>query len=64
MSTNDKLFDVRLVKHHLRRQVLNQSTLDAELNELEDSAEFGEETETRFQPNGPRAAAAETHATE
>lgn len=45
---SDKMYDVRLVRHHIRRQVLDSKALDAHLDDLEDVAEMGEPTETRF----------------
>lgn len=48
MSHDDKMFDVRLVKHHIRRQVLDPKDFQKHLDGLEDDAAHGEETETRF----------------
>ncbi len=41
-------FDVRLVRHQIRRGVVSQDDVDKHLNALPDDAEKGEETETRF----------------
>lgn len=47
----DKDFDVRLVKHHIRRNVLDPKDLEKHLAALPDDAEHGEETTTRFESN-------------
>ncbi|MCB9672197.1 MAG: hypothetical protein H6736_19965 [Alphaproteobacteria bacterium] len=49
---SDKLFDVRLQKHHIRRQVLTPEQVQAHLDTLEDVAAMGEPTNTRFQTLG------------
>ena len=45
---SEKMHDVRLVRHHIRRQVLEPKEHQAYLDSLEDCAELGEPTETRF----------------
>ena len=45
----EERFDVRLVPHHLRRNVLDNSKLDEHLSALPDDAEHGAETTTRFE---------------
>jgi hypothetical protein len=40
--------DVRLVRHHMRRQLLSRKEVDDHLAKLPDDAEHGVETETRF----------------
>lgn len=45
----DKDFDVRLIKHHIRREVLDPKDLRKHLDGLVDDAEHGEETMTRFE---------------
>ncbi|MEZ4317975.1 MAG: hypothetical protein R3F61_10745 [Myxococcota bacterium] len=45
---DDIKYDVRLVRHHIRRQKITQKDLDAHLEKLADDASHGTETETRF----------------
>ena len=44
----DLFHDVRLVRHHIRRQTLGSKDHDKYLDGLADSEEHGEETVTRF----------------
>ena len=49
MTMNEDIkHDVRLVRHHLRRNLINQKDVDSHLESLPDDAEHAEETETRF----------------
>ncbi len=41
-------FDVRTVRHHLRRQKITNDQLQKHLDGLADDADHAEETETRF----------------
>jgi hypothetical protein len=47
--SDDQLHDVRLVKHHLRRNKIDTASHQAWLDTLEDVADLGEPTVTRFQ---------------
>lgn len=57
--SDDKMHDVRLVKHHIRRNKLDLAQHQAHLDTLEDCADMGVPTETRFQDGGTPAEAAE-----
>ena len=46
---NDEIkYDVRLVRHHMRRNNLDQKEYETHLDGLDDVAEGGESTTTRF----------------
>jgi len=45
-----KLFDVRVIEHHLRRGTITQEQYQAFLDDLPDEVDEGDETETRFSP--------------
>ena len=57
MSDDDQLHDVRLVPHHMRRQILKTKEHQAYLDSLEDVSELCETTETKFEGNFARRAA-------
>ena len=46
--TDDLQFDVRLVKHRIRRGELTHQEVENHLSALADDAEHGEETTTEF----------------
>ncbi len=48
MTEDEKMFDVRLVRHQIRRGVVSKEEVEKHLAALPDDAENGEETETRF----------------
>lgn len=47
-KTDDRLFDVRVLEHRLRRGVISQEQYQKYLDALPDDAEEGAETSTRF----------------
>lgn len=54
MADNEFKYDVRLMDHHLRRNVLTRVDVQSHLQSLADDAEHGEETETHFTPTYER----------
>lgn len=46
--SDDLRFDVRVMKHRVRRGELTQAEVDKHLSGLDDDAEHGEETTTQF----------------
>lgn len=44
----DQIHDVRLVEHHMRRQLLTRAEHTKYLENLEDVSAHGTETDTRF----------------
>ncbi|MCB9674991.1 MAG: hypothetical protein H6737_07735 [Alphaproteobacteria bacterium] len=51
----DLKYDVRLVRHHMRRQILDKKQLDEHLGKLPDDAAHGVDTDTRFVGYSDRA---------
>lgn len=62
--SDDRTYDARLVKHHIRRNTLDPKVLQAHLDALEDCADMGEPTVTRFQDGGSSPEPAEAPAAE
>lgn len=47
-NEDETLYDVRVVEYHIRRGKLSVADYEAMLAKVEDDAEHGEPTETRF----------------
>jgi len=47
-NQDDRIFDVRVLKHRMRRGVITREAYAKHLAQLEDEAEEGEPTVTRF----------------
>ena len=56
MIRKDMKYDVRTLKHRLRRNELSRKEIDAHLSGLPDEAAEGEETRTEFVSSGERRA--------